>query len=193
MAKYQVNYEAADDDENKKNGIPYEDFLEWVETIIFALFTVIIIFTFILRQANVDGESMLPTLEDGERLIVNHLFYEPEVGDIVIVNSKGLGKPIVKRVIAKGGDEVNIDFSTGEVSVNGTVLEEDYIKDLTKLDEGGHDYPVVVPENCYFVMGDNRMNSRDSRDAAVGFITEEEIMGKAVFRIWPPDRIGTLS
>ncbi len=192
MAKYQINYEALDTDENKKNGTPYEEFLEWVETIIFAFFAVILIFTFLLRQANVDGESMLPTLKDGEKLIVHHLFYEPAKGDIVIVDSQGLGKPIVKRIIAEGGDTLDINFETGEVTVNGTVLQEDYILDLTQRDEMGHDYPVTVPENCYFVMGDNRMNSLDSRSAAVGFVPEDEIMGKVVFRIWPLDRIGTV-
>ena len=192
MAKFQMNYEANDVDENKKNGTPYEEFLEWVETIIFAFFAVILIFTFLLRQANVDGGSMLPTLEDGERVIVHHLFYEPEKGDIVVVDSEGLGKLIVKRIIASGGDTVDIDFESGEVRVNGEVLQEDYINALTQLDEGGHQYPVTVPEGCYFVLGDNRMNSRDSRDAAVGFIPEDDIMGKVVFRLWPFSKIGAV-
>ena len=192
MAKYQINYEALDADKEKEKGTPYEEFLEWVETIIFAFFAVILIFTFLLRQANVDGESMIPTLQDGEKLIVHHLFYEPAKGDIVIVDSESLGKPIVKRVIAEGGDTVDIDFETGEVKVNGELLDEPYINDLTKRDEEGHVYPVTVPENCYFVMGDNRMNSLDSRSAAVGFVPEDEIMGKVVFRIWPLNRIGTV-
>ncbi|MGN0642934.1 MAG: signal peptidase I [Huintestinicola sp.] len=192
MAKYQINYEALDSDKNKENGTPYEEFLEWVETIIFAFFAVILIFTFLLRQANVDGESMLPTLNDGERLIVHHLFYTPEAGDIVIVDCEGLDKAIVKRVIATEGQAVDIDFETGEVKVDGTVLQEDYILDLTKRDEEGHDYPVTVPEGCVFVMGDNRMNSLDSRSAVVGFVPVEDVMGKVVFRFWPLDRIGTV-
>ncbi len=188
-----INNEASEENECAVKNTLYDEFLEWVETIIFAFFTVIIIFTFLLRQANVDGESMLPTLENGEKLIVHHLFYTPEKGDIVIVDSFSLGRPIVKRVIAEGGDTVDINFDTGEVTVNGTVLEEAYIKDLTKRDENGHVYPVTVPDNCYFVMGDNRMNSLDSRSAAVGFVPEDEIMGKVVFRIWPFDRIGSVS
>nr|MDE5741001.1 signal peptidase I [Oscillospiraceae bacterium] len=159
----------------------------------------------IMRIANVDGESMLPTLVDGDRLIVSHIMYTPKAGDIVIVNSEngnvygennqitkvdGLGKVIVKRVIAVGGQTVDIDFNTGEVKVDGTVLTEDYIQDLTKQDEGGHRYPVTVPEGYVFVMGDNRMNSTDSRSTLVGFVDEEDILGKVVLRVFPFDSIG---
>lgn len=192
MAKYQINYEVLDADKEKANGTPYEEFLEWVETIIFAFFAVILLFTFLLRQANVDGESMLPTLEGGEKLIVHHLFYEPEVSDIVIVDSVNLGKPIVKRIIAKGGDTIDIDFEEGIVTVNGQVLQEDYILELTKRDEDGQTYPLTIPEGYYFVMGDNRMNSLDSRSSAVGLVSEDEIMGKVVFRLWPLNKIGTV-
>lgn len=206
MAGYELNYEALDDYGKKKEASAAEEYLDWVETVIFAFFAVILIFTFILRIANVDGESMLPTLTDGDRLVVSHLFYTPEAGDIVIVNSTtgtvygednsletipGLNKIIVKRIIAVGGQEVNINFETGEVFVDGSLLDEPYINELTKADEGGHHYPVIVPDGYVFVMGDNRMNSTDSRRDIVGFVNEEEIIGKVIFRIFPVDAIGT--
>lgn len=205
MAKYELNYEVLEES-GPKEPSSAEDYLDWVETILFAFFAVILIFTFILRTANVDGESMIPTLVDGDRLIVSHLFYEPQAGDIVIVNSvnghiyndanaleevSGLGKVIVKRVIAVGGQQVNINFNTGEVTVDGKVLDEPYINDLTKVDEGGHQYPVTVPPGYVFVMGDNRTNSTDSRDARIGFVSEEDILGKVVLRIFPFSSFGT--
>lgn len=205
MAKYELNYEVLDENPNKEPSSA-EDYLDWVETIIFAFFAVILIFTFILRVATVSGESMIPTLADGDRLIVSHLFYEPKPGDIVMVNSikghiynesnalqevSGLGKVIVKRVIAVGGQTVNINFNTGEVTVDGQVLNEPYINELTLLDEGGHQYPVVVPNGYVFVMGDNRTNSTDSRDARIGFIEEEDVLGKVVYRIFPFTSLGT--
>ncbi|MBQ5316057.1 MAG: signal peptidase I [Oscillospiraceae bacterium] len=192
MAKFQINYEVLDQDDNKRDGIPYEEFIEWIETIVFAFFAVILVFTFIVRQVTVDGRSMVPTLEDGDKLIVQHLMYTPARGDIVVIDSLGLGKPLIKRVIACGGDTIDIDFASGTVTVNGEVQQEDYIKDLTQLDEGGQTYPVTVPSGYYFVMGDNRMDSLDSRSSQVGLVSEDEIMGRAFFRLWPASGIGSV-
>lgn len=190
MAKYELNYEVLDEEEKKVSSS--ENLFEWVETLVIAFFAVILFFTFVFRLAAVNGESMLPTLVDKDRLIVSYLFYTPENGDIVIVNNDNpaLEKVLVKRVIATEGQTVDIDFDSGEVKVDGKVLQEDYINNLTLLDEGGHDYPVTVPENCVFVMGDNRMNSTDSRSDLVGFVPEDEILGKVILRIFPFSRFG---
>ncbi len=190
MAKYELNYEVLDEEEKKISGS--ENLFEWVETLVIAFFAVILFFTFVFRLAAVNGESMLPTLVDKDRLIVSYLFYTPKNGDIVIVNNDNpaLEKVIVKRVIATEGQTVDIDFDSGEVKVDGKVLQEDYINNLTLLDEGGHSYPVTVPENCVFVMGDNRMNSTDSRSPLVGLVPEDEILGKVSLRIFPFSRFG---
>ncbi len=190
MAGYELNYEALDDADKKKEVTAAEEFIDWVETIIGAFFAVILIFTFLLRVANVDGESMLPTLTEGDRLIVSHLFYEPKAGDIVIVNSEKLNKAIVKRVIAVEGQSVEIDPEAGTVKVDGVILDEPYILEATNEDEGYHDYPVIVPPDCVFVMGDNRMNSTDSRSEWVGFVEDEDILGKVIFRIFPFSSVG---
>ena len=165
MAKYELNYEALDEEEQdkKKKDNSAEDMLDWLEMLITVFFAVVLVFTFIFRIAIVDGESMVPTLEDKDKLVVSHLFYEPEDGDVVIVNSKGLGKVIVKRVIATENQTVDVDYSEGKVYVDGQLLDEPYINEPTITDFGFHDYPVTVPAGHVFVMGDNRNSSSDSR------------------------------
>lgn len=193
MAKYELNYEALDEEEQQqKKTDSVEEMLDWLEMLITVFFVVVLVFTFLFRIAIVDGESMVPTLEDRDKLIVSHLFYEPAVGDVVIVNSKGLDKVIVKRVIATENQTVNIDYSEGKVYVDGQLLNEPYINELTYTDFGYHNYPVTVPADCVFVMGDNRNRSTDSRAESVGFVNKSDIMGKAVVRIWPFNKMGAL-
>ena len=105
-----------------------QNLLEWYEALISAALVLVLIFSFFFRIIQVDGSSMVPTLVNGDKLIVWGAGYTPQRGDVVIVDSyTSYGKPLVKRVIAKGGDTVSIDYATGTVAVNGEVLQEDYI------------------------------------------------------------------
>lgn len=158
---------------------------EWYEALISAALILVLIFSFFFRIIQVDGQSMVPTLSHGDKLIVWGAGYVPQRGDVVIVDSyTAYGKPLVKRIIAKGGDTVAIDYSTGTVQVNGEVLEEDYIAEPTYL---GFDvvYPYTVPEGTVFVMGDNRNASLDSRSSSVGCIDERDILGKVLICFLP--------
>ena len=128
---------------------------------------------------------MVPTLTNGDFLVLWSLFYTPKQGDIISANCDGLDEVIVKRVIAVGGQTVDIDFSTGEVFVDGELLDEPYINNLTLNDEGAFDYPITVEEGYYFCMGDNRQGSKDSRHPDVGLISRDDILGKVVLRLFP--------
>lgn len=160
---------------------------EWLRSLVTAVLVVTLTFTFVVRMMGVSGPSMLPTLQDGDRLLVlsSWLCGEYEYGDIVIARKESFGdEPIVKRVIATGGQTVDIDFSLGRVYVDGELLQEDYINDLTYLEEG-IEFPLTLGENELFLMGDNRNRSSDSRHYLLGGIDERLIIGKAVFRVFP--------
>ena len=159
--------------------------LEWYEALISAALVLVLVFSFFFRIIQVDGSSMVPTLVNGDKLIVWGAGYTPQRGDVVIVDSyTSYGKPLVKRLIATGGDTVSIDYATGTVAVNGEVLQEDYIAEPTYL---GYDvqFPYTVPEGTVFVMGDNRNQSLDSRSTYVGCIDERDILGKVLVCFMP--------
>lgn len=167
-----------------------DEILDWLRTLAITFIMVILIFTFVARTAKVDGKSMNNTLAHNDFLVLWSLGYQPKQGDIIAANCEGLHEVIVKRVIAVGGQTIDINFETGEVIVDGVVLDEPYIANATTNDEYGFTYPVTVPEGKYFVMGDNRQGSRDSRDGAVKFVDREDILGKVVLRVLPFDSFG---
>ncbi|NLX78749.1 MAG: signal peptidase I [Clostridiales bacterium] len=150
-----------------------------------ALFTVFIVFTFLFRMVDVDGDSMLNTLSDGDWLCISSLYFEPEYGDIVIISRENTNEPpIVKRIIGKENDVIDIDFHNNTVSVNGKILDEPYVSTPTQR-SFDVSFPLTVPENCVFVLGDNRNHSLDSRSSLVGCVDENRILGKVLVRLTP--------
>lgn len=169
-----------------------KDALEWFDAAVLALALMALVYTFGVRMVRVDGTSMVPTLLDGERLLISSWKYEPSAGDIVVVDSyTSYGKPLVKRVIALGGDTVDIDFAAGVVYVNGQALDEPYTAAPTYLKES-QDFPITVPEGCLFVMGDNRNSSKDSRSTEIGCVDVRDVLGRALVRVLPFDRMGVV-
>ena len=160
-----------------------EEIVAWVKTLVSAGVYAILIVTFGVQVARVEGQSMAPTLENEDRLIVNKLIYrigEPRRGDIVMLfYPLDPSKSFVKRVIAEEQDTVRI--VEGQVYVNDIPLSDDYVpEDFRSHDDWG---PQVVPEGYYFVMGDHRNNSSDSRNW--GFVPKRYIIGKVQVRWWP--------
>lgn len=158
---------------------------EFVSIFVMAVVAIAVAFTFMFRTVSVDGGSMNPTLWDGDRLIITSGLGKVKYGDIVVASQPNpLEKTLIKRVIATEGQQVDIDFHKGIVYIDGVELVENYIADPTTLNEGV-EFPVVVPEGCVFVMGDNRLHSTDSRSTMIGFIDTDYVMGKVVFRMLP--------
>ncbi|MDD4714934.1 MAG: signal peptidase I [Oscillospiraceae bacterium] len=168
------------------------EFYFWLQALVLALVCIILVFTFVGRMIGVEGSSMVPTLHDNDMLLLQSVGYHPKQGDIVVLTKKSfLNLPIVKRVIAVGGQKVDMDYGTGTVRVDGTVLNEDYINGKMQPPSYQSISSVYVPQGYVFVMGDNRNFSSDSRDPQLGVVDERYILGRALFVAFPFSRLGT--
>ena len=179
-----------DASQKKEDG---RDLYEWTQALVCSVLAVVLLFTFVVRLIGVDGHSMVPTLQDGDRLLVLNALWDSDYayGDIVVLRKESfMEEPIVKRVIATEGQTVDIDFASGSVYVDGELLEEDYINEPTYVDEGTQ-FPLAVPEGSIFVMGDNRNHSSDSRSSDLGTVDTRYVIGKAVFLLFPGADEGT--
>ena len=169
--------------------------IENLEVVVLAACAVILIFTMGVRVCAVNGTSMYDTLNHEDKLLVSNFFYTPERGDIIVFHMTGEDKfnePLVKRVIATGGEWLDINFETWEVRVadnpemeNAVTLDEPYIYLGEPARYYSIDFPLQVPEGHLFVMGDNRHGSADSRSSACGFVDERRVLGKVVCRLYP--------
>ncbi len=180
-------YEAKQPQRASGRGLE-QTLLEVVHDLAYILAAVLLVFTFFMRIVVVSGDSMYDSLVDGDYLLLinNPLCGELDQGDVVVASMERFrdGEAIVKRVVATEGQTVDIDFLEGIVYVDGQALEESYTFTKTNLAEG-MEFPLVVKEGCVFLMGDNRNKSRDSRSPEIGLVDTREILGKAVFLIFP--------
>ncbi len=179
-------------EEEDKPVSPYKESYEWIQCVIVSLICCVLLFVFFARVIDVVGSSMYPTLVEGDKIIITRLAGEYEQGDIVVLRKDTFRpEPIVKRIVAVAGQTIDIDFENGIVYIDGEALDEPYINAPT-YDQEDFVGPVTVPENCVFVMGDNRNDSTDSRRETIGCIDTRYIMGKVVFRLLPFSKAGAI-
>jgi len=173
---------------------------EIVETLLLAALNFFLV-RLVVLNFRVDGESMLPNLDDGQMLLVNRNAYQfvdaggsryypfdpPERGDVIVFDPPtGSDKPYIKRIIGLPGEEVT--FGDGNVFINGELLPEDYIQERTRCGARSDNCDVIVPEGHVYVLGDHRNNSSDSR--VFGPVPVENVVGKAWLSYWPVDDVG---
>ncbi len=188
----------------KKKLTRGQAFFKDAKDILVIICTFMVVYILFFRNVVVVGNSMYDTLQDGDYLLIlNNVFYrDPKPGDIIVASKDSFrgGECIIKRVIATEGQKVDIDFKTGTVYVDDQPLDEPYIHSPTTRPEG-IEFPLIVDEGCVFVMGDNRLESMDSRNPDIGLIDKREILGKAIFLLLPGadsfgnrdyDRIGVI-
>ena len=161
----------------------------WAQALVLAVVSVVLLFTFGARLISVNGPSMQDTLYTGdELLILNAAFCNFKAGDVVVINDYNAGpllnETLVKRIVAVGGQTVDVDFYEGAVYVDGQKLDEPYIKEPTYTPEG-LEFPVTLAEDEVFVMGDNRNHSSDSRDSRLGPVKEGYLQGKVLLLLVP--------
>lgn len=144
---------------------------EWLKPIICAFCAAILVIVFAVRMINVDGPSMMDTLQNGDKVLITNLFYTPAPGDIVAISrGENFDAPLIKRVIATQGQTLKINSETGDVIVDGVLLSEFYIKDPT-IGGVNWNFPYVIPQGMLFVMGDNRTISRIVAMYRLGLLT----------------------
>ena len=177
-----------DHESQKESGESLEETVyDWAKCLVSAVVSVVLIFTFLLRMIGVNGGSMQNTLYTGDRLLMlNSMFCDFEQGDIVVLNAYNaqLNSTLIKRIVAVGGQTVDIDFNTGIVYVDGAALDEPYIKEPTYT-TGGTEFPLTLAEDEVFVMGDNRNGSTDSRSLSLGPVKTDYLQGEAFFLLIP--------
>ena len=184
----------------EEEGLVYNLYY-WLQTLVLAVAVIVLLFTFVGRISRVVGNSMLHTLHNGNLLLLQSIGYTPKAGDIVVLNKTTDeastllgGDAIVKRVIATGGQSVEIDYDNSTVYVDGQPLDEPYVWEEMTPRPGAHSKQTyfIVPEDCLFVMGDNRNGSTDSRHDQLGMIHTDYVLGRAICILFPFSDMGLL-
>lgn len=174
-----------------KNTKIIKEILEWTRDIVIAVVIALVITRFVITHTVIPTGSMIPTIQIDDHLIINRVpfyFTDPKAGEVVIFHQE---KELIKRVIAVPGDL--LDLREGDVYINDEKLDEPYLNEPSSTYSFNMEeiqFPLEVPEDMYFVMGDNRNNSEDSR--YFGFVNRKQIYAKSGLRIWPLNRIGFL-
>lgn len=165
----------------------------WLQAMVIALGALILLFTFAVRFIGVDGRSMVPTLQDRDIMVVQRLGCTPKAGDVVVATQPSFSTtPIVKRVIAVGGQTVDIDYATSTVYVDGVVLDEPYLGEAMTTPFWANSTHIEVPEGKLCLMGDNRNHSTDSRAPKIGVVDERSILGHVLLVLFPFSNMGVI-